>query len=366
MHIDPFRLSDPYHGMCRKRIKGDFKLNIQVIIPVFRPDEKLIKLINRLKKQTLLPDRISLVWSREEGEEDEVINRIRYEHSDIRILEIDADSFDHGGTRRRAVRNTASDIFIMMTQDAIPKNDMLIENLTAPLIAQMNETYEAGSRTSRGDSGPDCNADHSEENDVIACVYARQLPGKDSSPYEKLSRLHNYSELSKTKTAADIKEIGIKAFFCSDVCCAYRRDLYDECGGFVRNTVFNEDMIMARRFLDKGYAVRYEASAAVIHSHDYSPAEQLRRNFDLGASQAMYPDVFGNVSSESEGMKFVLSSTKLLLKKGRIMLIPGFYVQCAFKLIGYKLGKKYARLPECVIMALASNKRFWKQMKERH
>ena len=347
-------------------IKGDYKLNIQVIIPVCKPDEKLIKLINRLKKQTLLPDRISLVWSREEGEADEVIDRIRYEHSDIRILEIDADSFDHGGTRRRAVRNTASDIFIMMTQDAIPKNDMLIENLTAPMIMQMNESSEAGGGTSPGDLQSDRGEDRQGEHAVIACVYARQLPGKDSSPYEKLSRLHNYSELSKTKTGSDIKRMGIKAFFCSDVCCAYRRDLYDECGGFVRNTVFNEDMIMARRFLDKGYAVRYEATAAVIHSHDYSPMQQLRRNFDLGASQAMYPDVFGNVSSESEGMKFVLSSTKLLLKKGRVMLIPGFYIQCAFKLIGYKLGKNYTRLPEWVIMALASNKRFWKQMKERH
>ena len=347
-------------------IKGDLELNIQVIIPVCKPDEKLIKLINRLKKQTLLPDRISLVWSREEGEADEVIDRIRYEHSDIRILEIDADSFDHGGTRRRAVRNTASDIFIMMTQDAIPKNDMLIENLTAPMIMQMNGSSEAGGNTSPGDFHSDKSEDRQGEQAVIACVYARQLPGKDSSPYEKLSRLHNYSELSKTKTSEDIKRMGIKAFFCSDVCCAYRRDLYDECGGFVRNTVFNEDMIMARRFLDKGYAVRYEATAAVIHSHDYSPMQQLRRNFDLGASQAMYPDVFGNVSSESEGMKFVLSSTKLLLKKGRVMLIPGFYIQCAFKLIGYKLGKKYTGLPEWVIMALASNKRFWKQMKERH
>ncbi|MCR5739587.1 MAG: glycosyltransferase [Lachnospiraceae bacterium] len=321
-------------------------MNIQVIIPVYKPDGKLIKIIEKLRKQTVKPAGINLVWSKTDHEEDAVMSRIKRECGDIRILEIPVREFDHGGTRRRAVRNTPCDIFVMMTQDAVPKNDMLIENLTAPLISQMTE------RTPNGT--------------VIACVYGRQLPGRDSSPYEKLSRLHNYSELSRTKTGEDIKKLGIKAFFCSDVCCAYRRDIYEECGGFVRSTVFNEDMIMARRFLDKGYAVRYEATAAVIHSHDYSAMEQLRRNFDLGASQAMFPDVFGGISSESEGIKFAVSSIKLLIKKGRPLLVPGFCIQCFFKLVGYRLGKKYASLPNAVIMKLASNKNYWKQMKERH
>ena len=321
-------------------------MNIQVIIPVYKPDVKLIKIIEKLRKQTVKPAGINLVWSKTDHEEDAVMSRIKRECGDIRILEIPVWEFDHGGTRRRAVRNTPCDIFVMMTQDAVPKNDMLIENLTAPLISQMTE------RTPNGT--------------VIACVYGRQLPGRDSSPYEKLSRLHNYSELSRTKTGEDIKKLGIKAFFCSDVCCAYRRDIYEECGGFVRSTVFNEDMIMARRFLDKGYAVRYEATAAVIHSHDYSAMEQLRRNFDLGASQAMFPDVFGGISSESEGIKFAVSSIKLLIKKGRPLLVPGFCIQCFFKLVGYRLGKKYASLPNTVIMKLASNKNYWKQMKERH
>jgi rhamnosyltransferase len=321
-------------------------LNIQVIIPVYKPDEKLIKIIEKLRRQTVKPAGINLIWSRNGQEEDEIVTRIKREYGDIRILEIPVESFDHGGTRRRAVRNTPCDIFVMMTQDAVPKNDMLIENLTAPLVSQMKAEEAAGGT-------------------VIACVYGRQLPGKDSSPYEKLSRLHNYTELSRTKTKEDIKTLGIKAFFCSDVCCAYRRDIYEECGGFVRNTVFNEDMIMARRFLDKGYAVRYEGTAAVIHSHDYGVMEQLRRNFDLGASQAMFPDVFGGISSESEGVRFAVSSIKILLKKGRPLLVPGFCMQCFFKLVGFRLGKKYASLPKTVIMKLTSNKNYWNNLKER-
>ena len=354
-------------------------MNIQIIIPVYKPDEKLIKIIEKLRRQTVKPAGINLVWSRKGQEEDEIVTRIKREYGDIRILEIPVESFDHGGTRRRAVRNTPCDIFVMMTQDAVPKNDMLIENLTAPLVAQMkseeaewdelsaelSEDGDVPEGVQSEESSAEIRPERAKDGSVIACVYGRQLPGKDSSPYEKLSRLHNYSELSRTKTKEDIKTLGIKAFFCSDVCCAYRRDIYEECGGFVRNTVFNEDMIMARRFLDKGYAVRYEGTAAVIHSHDYGAMEQLRRNFDLGVSQAMFPDVFGGISSESEGIKFAASSIKILLKKGRPLLIPGFCMQCFFKLVGFRLGKKYASLPNAVIMKLTSNKNYWNNLKER-
>jgi len=319
-------------------------VNIQVIIPVYHPDDKLIKLIDRLGKQTQKPSGITLVWSRNPGERDRVVEKVKSTYSDVRIMEIDADSFDHGGTRRRAVRNTACDIFIMMTQDAVPANNSLVENITAPLIRQA-ENEEP-------------------ESPVIACVYARQLPAGNSSAYEKLSRLHNYSNLSRTKTKNDIKGMGIKAFFCSDVCCAYRRDIYEKAGGFVRHAVFNEDMVIARKFLEMGYGVRYEAGAKVIHSHDYTARQQLSRNFDLGASQAMFPEVFGDISSESEGMKFACRSVALLMRKKKPELIPGFCIQCGFKLLGYRLGKKYAKLPKCFIMKLTSNKRYWAQMKE--
>ena len=49
--------------------------------------------------------------------------------------------------------------------------------------------------------------------------------------------------------------MGIKAWFCSDVCAAYRKKIYDEAGGFVKKTVFNEDMLMAAEAMKLGYAV---------------------------------------------------------------------------------------------------------------
>lgn len=323
-------------------------MNIQVIIPVYKPDKKLIKLIERLKKQTLVPHGINLIHSAGD-EADETVEQVKKDFPDIRVMEIKVSEYDHGDTRRRAVRNTPCDIFVMMTQDAVPVSDDLIEKLVTPLKTQMEKE--------NGD-------DPSDRAGAIACVYARQMPGSKSSPYEKLARLHNYSELSKTKFKSDIEKMGIKAFFCSDVCCAYRRDIYEEAGGFIKSAIFNEDMIIARKFLELGYGVRYEATAKVLHAHNYTAMQQFHRNFDLGASQAMHPEVFADVSSESEGMKFVSESIKLLMKKGAVLLVPGFVNQCAFKLIGYKLGRNYAKLPECFIMKFTANKKFWLKLKE--
>jgi rhamnosyltransferase len=323
-------------------------LNIQVIIPVYKPDKKLIKLIERLKNQTLTPHGINLIHSAGD-EPDETVELVKKEFPDIRIMEIRVSEYDHGDTRRRAVRNTPCDIFVMMTQDAVPVSDDLIEKLVTPLKNQM-EKEEADNPGSHAGA--------------IACVFARQMPGTGSSPYEKLARLHNYSELSKTKYKSDIEKMGIKAFFCSDVCCAYRRDIYEEAGGFIKSTIFNEDMIIARKFLELGYGIRYEATAKVIHAHNYTAKQQFKRNFDLGVSQAMHPEVFADVSSESEGFKFVGGSIKLLMKKRAFLLIPGFITQCAFKLAGFKLGRNYEKLPECFIMKFTANKKYWLKMKE--
>ena len=36
-----------------------------------------------------------------------------------------------------------------------------------------------------------------------------------------------------------------KTYFCSNVCAAYKKSIYEEIGGFVKKAIFNEDMIYA-------------------------------------------------------------------------------------------------------------------------
>ena len=199
----------------------------------------------------------------------------------------------------------------------------------------------------------------------MALAYARQLPGEDAGEIEVFTRNFNYPETSSIKTAKDIKELGIKAYFASNVCCAYRRDVFLKLGGFTDTAIFNEDMIYAAKALEQGYGISYEAGARVIHSHDQGALGLFHRNFDLGMSQAMHPEVFENISSEGEGIRLVKKTAAHLLRKGMPLSVIGLFWDSGFKYLGYRFGKAYKRLPYGLVHGVCSNKAFVERMYKR-
>ncbi|MGN1187495.1 MAG: glycosyltransferase family 2 protein, partial [Lachnospiraceae bacterium] len=88
--------------------------------------------------------------------------------------------------------------------------------------------------------------------------------------------------------------------------------------------------------------------------------QQLRRNFDLGVSQTDNSEVFGSISSESEGIRYIKRMTRLLVRERAAYYIPYFYINSAFRLVGYKLGKGYKKLPERLILACTMNRNYWR------
>ena len=99
----------------------------------------------------------------------------------------------------------------------------------------------------------------------------------------------------------------------------------------------------------------------MIHSHNYTAGQQFRRNFDLGVSQAMHPEVFAGASSEREGKKFVGVTIRQLVRRGRALQVPGYLFTCAARYAGFLLGRNYARLPQRVILWCTNQKTFWKE-----
>lgn len=306
-------------------------MKIDVIIPVYKPGRELFDLLDRLESQTAPVHKIILMNTEEKYFESLVYGtRFAEKYSNVEVHHLSRREFDHGGTRHKGVQYSDAEIFVMMTQDAMPADEFLIERLTSRL------------------------------RDKVAAAYGRQLPALDSDEREKLSRYFNYPGKSVIKTAADLETMGVKTFFCSNVCAAYRRDIYEESGGFKPHTIFNEDMIYAAGAIRAGYGIAYEAEARVIHSHHYTNMQQLKRNFDLGVSQAQYPEIFAAVPSESEGKRLVREAWRYLNKKKKGYLFPGFCIQCGFKYTGYLLGKHYQRLSRRMILSLTSNKEYWK------
>lgn len=320
-------------------------MDIDVIIPLYKPDKTLFVLLDCLKRQTLPIRRIILLNTEEKYFERLIYgNRTLEKYKNLEVFHISKREFDHGATRRLGVKKSQSEIFVMMTQDAIPRDNMLLEKLTKHL----REAVE--------------NEENEEDAGQVAVAYARQLPRTDSDVLERFSRVFNYPPQSALKSAKNLQALGIKTFFCSNVCAAYRRDIYEKLGGFVKHAIFNEDMLYAAEAVKAGYCIAYEAEAKVIHSHNYTNGQQLRRNFDLGVSQAQHPEVFQGVSSESEGKKLVKVISSYLWKNHRRRQLPYFYSQCFCKYLGYLLGKHYRMLPRWLILKLTSNKEYW--MKE--
>lgn len=300
-----------------------------MIIPTYKPDQRTVQLVKRLLKQTKEAGRIYLIDT-ETGIFPKELETI----SDrVTIKKIKPEEFDHGGTRNLGAQLSDAKIIVYMTQDAVPADEHLLERLL--------EGFE-------------------EEN--TAAVYARQLPAADCQLMEQYTRKFNYPPQSRMKSAADLEELGIKTYFCSNVCAAYRRSVYEELGGFVERAIFNEDMILAGRMIQAGYQIYYSADARVIHSHNYGCIQQLKRNFDLAVSQADHPEIFADVPAEGEGIRLVLNTAGFLVKKGRPWLLVPLVMKSGFKYIGYKLGKNYRKLPRGFILKCTMNPRYWMRM----
>ena len=326
---------------------------LDVLIPVYRPDEKLGHLLDMLNRQKIKPEKIVLmVTEADSSAGDSRLERwISGSTIPVECHVLSPEEFDHGGTRNRGISYCDSEIVLCMTQDAVPENEELTEALIRPFYGEFCGAENGCISVSETDKGI--------RKTEILISYARQLPAPECKTVERYTRSFNYPEKSRLKTAEDIPELGIKAFFASNVCAAYRRELFWKQGGFPERTIFNEDMIFAGRAVKAGYGIAYAAEARVIHSHNLSGREQFHRNFDLAVSQTDHPEVFAGIRSEGEGLRLVKSTVKYLLKCGKFYLIPGMVWTTGCKYLGYLLGKRYKRLPKRFVRACSLNKRYW-------
>lgn len=299
---------------------------VDIIIPSYKPGAEFEVLLDRLEKQSVSPSTIRVVNTEAAFWDDTIEKR----HPGISVLHISKEEFDHGGTRKMMGELSDADIIVFMTQDALPSNGRLIEKLISPI----------------GEGR-------------IRAAYARQLPKKGCRLPEAYVRKFNYPEQDIVKGKEDYPELGIKTFFCSDVCAAYDRNVWLELGGFPDRTIFNEDMIYSRKLIDAGYQIAYCKDAQVYHSHNYSCLQQLRRNFDLGVSHAEFAETFRGISSEGEGIQMVRKTISWLIQKKRPDLAAYTVVQSGCKYVGYLLGKHYHILPEKLVRILTTNKAYW-------
>lgn len=297
-----------------------------VVIPTYNASRHLDELIPALGRQGLRPDQYFVIDS---SSGDDTL--ARFDAFGARTHRIDKKDFNHGGTRRLAADiNGEAEFLVYMTQDAIPEDGAITR-----LLDRFSD-------------------------DKVGVAYGRQLPRQKASAIERHARLLNYPAESEVRSLADASRLGIKTVFCSNSFAAYRRTALYAVGNFPEDNYFAEDQVVSGRMLLGGWSIAYASDAAVVHSHDYTIAEDFRRYFDVGVFHGRNPWLLEKLGkAEGAGMAFLKSEISYLLKHDPLAL-PSAGVRTFAKYAAYKLGQKEAKLSPQAKAWLSMQPGYWR------
>lgn len=302
-------------------------LSVSLIIPTLNGGNRLRRLFETLKEQTIQPTQILVVDS---SSSDDTLKICR--EFDADLIQIMTQSFDHGGTRNLAASEATGDVLVFMTQDTFFMDGDCLKNLIKPL----------------GDS-------------FIAASYGRQIPKEDANPIEIFVRAFNYPSTPMIKGLEDLPKLGVKTFFFSDAFSAIKKRAFEEVGGFPDKTIMNEDMFIAAKLLMKGYKIAYQPEAVVYHSHNYSLKTQFQRYFDIGVFFGRNQWIKNMARSEREGMRYFKKEIRFLASNGHKIWIPFALADTAVRFLGYRIGLLEGLVPLFLKKRISFNKLFWER-----
>lgn len=284
--------------------------NVDIVCPVYKGFEYLESLYNSfyIQKDVNINKVVFAITDSKDEEFDKIVNFSK--EKGITYFVVPKEEFSHSLTREKAIiEYCESKIVVMISQDIKLTNDEVFYNLTKDI--QSGETVYN---------------------------YARQICTNKS--IEKYIRKKNYPEESYYVTKEDIDRMQIMAFFSSDACSAYDRDVFISLGGYGGyNVMMNEDQLYSRIILLAGYKKKYCGDAVVDHSHKYKLKALYRRYYETGK---FYKEikVFDEYKSTESGVSLALYILKQALKHFDIPVLFRWLPDMAARYLGMKKGRK--------------------------
>ena len=322
---------------------GILKSKVDVIIPVCHPDKKLFRLLDSLTEQTVRPEKVILLnvetgWKEDSCEELEgQIYKYFSKHRlfghklplQLEIIPVKERKYDEGGTRNLGAKHSSSPFLLFMKQDAIPADSKVIEELLWSM--------ESGA----------------------GVAWARHVTGQSAGVLKTYVCMYDYPSKSHVRTEDDMEEYGIRSFRISNACAMYRRDVFEQQGGFEDRIIAGEGNLFGAELLNAGGRIAYCAEAKVYYSESSNWMAQLRRKFDEGVAHAKNSHVFHTGSAEKDGLKYGQTVLEYLINQKYYMEIADFIGENIFKSVGYFLGKNYKWLKKDWILKLTNNHAYW-------
>ncbi|MFZ0040372.1 MAG: glycosyltransferase family 2 protein [Solirubrobacteraceae bacterium] len=229
---------------------------VTVAIPTLNAGAAFAQTLAAVRDQQLKGEVQLLVC--DSGSSDGTVALARSYHGDV--IEIPRESFSHGGTRNLLMSRARGAHVAFLTQDAVPaSNDWL-----ASLLAAFALAADVGLAFGPYRPAPDA-----------SLPVARELTAWFASFSDGGPRIDVLDPAQRTGPARDF--LGHLGFFTDANGCVARA-AWEQVP--FRTIAYAEDHLLAQDMLRAGFAKVYVPGAAVIHSHEYSPWQWLRRSFD--------------------------------------------------------------------------------------
>ncbi len=229
-----------------------------VAIPTRNGGEIFAQALRAVSRQRLESGSLEILVC-DSGSSDDTVARAR--SYGATVIEIPAEQFSHGGTRNLLMERAAGDHVAFLTQDSVPADELWLTRLLGGFSASTD----------------------------VALVFGpyRPRPGASLMVTRELTRW--FASLSPDgaprvdRIDAAEGEIPVRALlgargYFTDANGAVSRAAWEDVR--FRPVAYAEDHVLAHDMLRSGYAKVFVPEAAVVHSHDYSTLEWLRRSFD--------------------------------------------------------------------------------------
>ncbi len=283
---------------------------VDVVCPIYKGFNYLEDLYKSFYDQKNIKIN-KVVFPITDSEDDEMGRILKFVNDNhINYFVVKKSEFSHSLTRQKAIIDYCeSSIVVMISQDIKLLNDVVFYNL-------VKDIYDRKSSYN----------------------YARQICTNKS--IEKYIRRKNYSADSFFVSKDDIERLQLMAFFASDACSAYDRDIFISLGGYGGyNVMMNEDQLYSKIILDAGFKKKYCADAVVEHSHKYKLKQLFRRYYEAGKFYSEVK-VFDDYKSTDSGLKLALYVFKEALKHFDIPVLFRWLPDMTARYLGMKKGRK--------------------------
>jgi rhamnosyltransferase len=265
------------------------------------------------------------------------------ERAGARVLTLAPGQFHHSRTRNLLLREARGEFVAMLTQDAQP---------TSPdWLATLLRGFEVADR--------------------VALVYGPYLPRPDCPPLEA-SRLRRFFTLLSPDGSPRVDRVDAEQ---PSAGLSPERGYFTDANGCIRREAWEqvqyplvpyaEDHALAHSLMSAGWAKVFMPDAGVLHSHHYTPTQQLRRAFDdyRGLREVYdYREPFGAGylvgqlrGAAGAGLRGGPPADRAPARRAGRMIVA--VAQQGFQLVGAILGSRADRLPAGVRRRLSLERR---------